>query len=57
MISERKLDDSFQKASWFQCTLGKNSKDGGLLLYMKKDISSRHLNLKRVLEILLSKLV
>ena len=52
MISETKLDDSFLTAKFLlhgfsaPYRLDKNSKDGGILLYIREDIPSRLLNSK-----------
>ena len=52
MISETKLDDSFPTAQFLlhgfniPYRLQRNSKGGGILLYIKEDIPSRFLNIK-----------
>ena len=52
MISETKLDDSFPTAQFLlhgfstPYRLQRNSKGGGILLYIKEDIPSRLLNIK-----------
>ena len=52
IISERKLDDSFPTAQFLlhgfsaPYRLDRNSKGGGILLYIREDIPSRLLNSK-----------
>ena len=52
MISETKLDDSFPTAQFLlhgfstPYRLQRNSKGGGIMLYIKEDIPSRLLNIK-----------
>ena len=50
MISETKLDSSFQKAQFYMksysksCRLDKNNKGGGIILYVSEDIPSKLIN-------------